>query len=269
MGEALGRLWADPTDKNPTTPFASAVELALAAVDTEQRYFGKPCGAQDQLASAVGGAVALDFVTMPPEVKPIPFKAAAGGYALCLIDSKVDHSNLTDDYAAVPQNMTEVARYFGADRLVEIDEREFMARFPELRQELGDRLALRALHFYDEVARVDIQREALENGDFERFLQEAQLTGVSTASFLRTVSSLQHADEQHDQVRVILALCMHLLNTKGAWRIHGGGFGGSILVFVPTSELTDFVAKMNGILGYEACLIVSVSPVGAQAEYLT
>ena len=165
LGALLGRLWADPSDLGELTPFANSVDLALAAVDTEQRYFGKPCGAQDQLASAYGGAVALDFLTMPPEVTPIPFHAAAHGYALCLIDSRTDHSNCTEDYAAVPLNMTEVARYFGADRLIEVNERDFMARFPDIREELGDRLALRALHFYDEVARVDIQRDRLLPAD--------------------------------------------------------------------------------------------------------
>lgn len=243
------------------------VALALAGVTAEQRYFGKPCGAQDQLASACGGVVLLDFAPKTPTVTPIAFDADSAGYAIVLIDSRQDHSAYNDQFAAIPADMYEVARALGAARLGDATAEALLARLQELREALGDGRIMRALHYYDEVARVDRQRQALEDGDFSLFLKNVQLSGASSAQFLQNVSPRDA--KEHQPAMLILALCAHLLGDTGAWRIHGGGFGGSVLVFVPRDEAAGFMETMDGLLGYPACREVSVGGPGALARRLS
>ncbi len=243
------------------------VSLALAGMEVEQRYFGKSCGAQDQLASAIGGAVAIDFATAEPAIMPVSFDADTTGYVLCLIDSHFDHSTYSDEYSQVPKDMTRLAESMGGRRLCEVPEDEFFANFGALREEFGDGVVMRALHYYDEVRRVDVQRAALTRGDFETFLTQMRLSGASSAQYLQNVSP--HGDTAVQPCMVILGLCAHFLGSRGAWRIHGGGFGGSVLALVPDDMIGEFCAFIDGELGYDACIMVTIDNHGAWAVRLS
>lgn len=241
------------------------VPLALEAVTAEQRYFGKPCGAQDQLASACGGVVTIDFAPEVPEVTPLELDAEGQGYAMVLVDSRQDHSLHQDEFAAIPADMHMVASLLGAPRLGDVTVDQLLAKLRLVRSELGDRRAMRALHYFDEVARVQAQREALEAGDFAQFLRYVRLSGASSAQFLQNVSLRDPGSETRQPAMVIQSLCAHLLEEEGAWRIHGGGFGGSVLAFVPRARLDEFTTVMDELLGYPACRCVSIGGSGAWA----
>ena len=242
-----------------------AVALALAAVEVEQRYFGKPCGPQDQLASACGGVVTIDFAPSTPEVTALELDAAAHGYATVLIDSRHDHSLHQDEFSAIPADMRMVANMLGVTRLGDTTAEALLDQWAAVRAQLGDRRAMRALHYFDEVERVNAQRAALEAGDFSLFLKNVRLSGASSAQFLQNVSLRDPGSETRQPAMVIQSLCAHLLEEKGAWRIHGGGFGGSVLAFVPLGEVDAFVSTMNRLLGYEACQAVAVGGTGVWA----
>lgn len=243
------------------------IDLALAGMHAERAYFGKPCGAQDQIASACGNAVAMDFSSNPPHVQRLGFDADACSHALCLIDSQADHSLYTDEFAAIPEEMQQVARLFGHEALGAVSPADFLMGIDRVRTQLSDRHALRALHFFAETNRVALQREALESGNFGAFLEHVRLSGASSAQFLQNVSPEANRTAPGGQpAMVILALCAQLLGTRGAWRIHGGGFGGSVLAFVPQEEATQFVCSMNACLGYNACRLLNISSQGAWAQ---
>lgn len=244
------------------------IELALTGMNVECEYFGKPSGAQDQLTSAVGGVVAMDFSTEVPSAEQMPFDAASCDYVPCLIDSRCDHSLYNDEYATVPVDMREVAAWFGCKGLEEVGFERFAANLAAVRAELGDAKALRALHYFDETRRVREQRSCLEAGDFEAFLRLANLSGASSAQYLQNVSPKGDGTGAWQPAMVILALCAHLLGDRGAWRIHGGGFGGSVLAFVPRERLDGFVRSMNELLGYDACRLMGFGAPGAQWEVL-
>ena len=245
-----------------------AVAVALAAVECEQRYFGKPCGAQDQLACACGGVVTIDFAPKVPVVEPMTLDAAAEGYRIVLIDSRQDHSLHQDEFAAIPADMRMVANLLGVPRLGDAPVDTLLAQLQRVRTELGDRRAMRALHYYDEVARVNAQRAALAAGDFGLFLREVRLSGASSAQFLQNVSLREPGSEARQPAMVIQSLAAHLLGERGAWRIHGGGFGGSVLAFVPCAEADGFMGAMDGLLGYAACREVTLGAPGVRAERL-
>ncbi|MDE8702288.1 galactokinase family protein [Adlercreutzia equolifaciens] len=242
-----------------------AVNVALAAVQVEQRYFGKPCGPQDQLASACGGVVTIDFAPEIPQVEALELDTAAYGYATVLIDSRHDHSLHQDEFSAIPADMRMVANMLGVTRLGDTTAEALLDQLAAVRSALGDRRTMRALHYFDEVERVNAQRAALEAGDFSLFLKNVRLSGASSAQFLQNVSLRDPGSETRQPAMVIQSLCAHLLEEKGAWRIHGGGFGGSVLAFVPLGEVDDFVAAMNRLLGYEACQVVAVGGAGVWA----
>ena len=220
------------------------VALALAATQVEQRYFGKPCGAQDQLASACGGVVTIDFKPAVPVVEAVHLDAA------------------------IPADMGRVACLLGMDRLGDGPADELLGQLGAVRAALGDQCALRALHYYDEVARVRAQRVALECGDFAAFLGLVRASGVSSAQFLQNVSLRGPGTEGCQPAMVIQGLCAHWLGDRGAWRIHGGGFGGAVLAFVPLDEVDGFAAAMDAALGYEACRTVVIGGAGAWARRL-
>lgn len=245
-----------------------AAAVALAAVGCEQRFFGKPCGAQDQLASACGGVVTIDFGPTVPVVEPVALDAAAEGFRIVLVDSRQDHSLHQDEFAAIPADMRMVANLLGVARLGDAPVGALLSQLGAVRTELGDRRAMRALHYYDEVARVNAQRAALDGGDFATFLRFVRLSGASSAQFLQNVSLREPGSEARQPAMIIQSLAAHLLGEEGAWRIHGGGFGGSVLVFVPADRADDFMATMDGLLGYGACREVVVGAPGVRAERL-
>ena len=259
----LIRALCDPEGLDPRR---SLVRLALDGSWAEDVHFGKPTGAQDQLASAFGGIVALDFAGAEPRVSPVAFDVRASGHALFLVDSRCDHSRYTDEFVAVPADMFAVAKRFGRERLEDVPCEAFLEDLAGVRAELGDRAALRALHYFEETRRVAAQRRALEKGDFPAFLALVRQSGMSSAQFLQNVSPRADASGAEQPAMVALALCAHLLGERGAYRIHGGGFGGSVLAFVPDAEAVAFRARMDALLGFEACLPVAIGAPGACAR---
>ena len=239
----------------------SQPEVAMIGQYAENVFFGKPCGLMDQMASSVGNLITIDFFDKEnPIINPVNVDFSAYGHALCIIDSGADHADLTDEYAAVPGEIKAVAAHFGKEVLTQIDEAEFYAAIPALRKACGDRAVLRAIHFYQENARVPKQVAALENGDFEGFLNLIKQSGYSSYMYLQNVIPAGY--KAHQDVAVALALCEHYLNGRGAYRVHGGGFAGTVQAFVPYDMLNDFVAGIDGALGKGACHVLSIRPQG-------
>ena len=239
----------------------SQPEIAMIGQYAENVFFGKPCGLMDQTASAVGNLVTIDFFEKDkPIIEPVDFDFAACGHALCIIDSGADHADLTDEYAAIPGEIKKVAAHFGKEVLTEIAEADFFAAIPELRKACGDRAVMRAIHFYQENDRVPQQVAALENGDFNRFLQLIKQSGYSSYMYLQNVIPAGY--KAHQDVAVSLALCEHYLNGRGAYRVHGGGFAGTVQAFVPMDMLDSFVAGIDAALGEGACHVLSIRPQG-------
>ena len=240
---------------------ATAPEVAQIGQYAENVFFGKPCGLMDQTASAVGNLVTIDFFELGnPVIKPVSFDFAACGHALCIIDTGADHADLTDEYAAVPGEMKAVAAYLGKEVLTQINEADFYAAIPEIRKACGDRAVMRAIHFYQENARVPQQVAALENGDFETFLKLVKQSGYSSYMYLQNVIPAGY--KQHQDVAVALGLCEHYLCGRGAYRVHGGGVAGTVQAFVPNDLLDSFVAGIDGALGAGACHVLSIRPQG-------
>ena len=239
----------------------SQAEVAQIGQYAENVFFGKPCGLMDQTASAVGNLVTIDFFEKDnPMFKPLKFDFASCGHALCIIDTQASHADLTDEYAAIPNEIKAVSAYFGKDVLTQIDEKEFFAAIPVLREKCGDRAVLRAVHFYQENARVPKQVAALEEGDFDTFLKLIKESGYSSYMYLQNVIPAGYKENQ--DVALALAMCEHFLNGRGAYRVHGGGFAGTVQAFVPFDIIDDFVAGMDGILGEGACHVLSIRPQG-------
>ena len=239
----------------------SQPEVAMIGQYAENVFFGKPCGLMDQMASAVGNLITIDFFDKEnPVIKPVKVDFSAYGHALCIIDSGADHADLTDEYAAVPGEIKAVAAYFGKEVLTQIEEADFYAAVPALRKACGDRAVMRAIHFYQENARVPQQVAALENGDFDTFLQLIKTSGYSSYMYLQNVIPAGY--KQHQDVAVALALCEHYLAGRGAYRVHGGGFAGTVQAFVPFDILEQFVAGIDGALGEGACHVLSIRPQG-------
>ena len=239
----------------------SQPEIAMIGQYAENVFFGKPCGLMDQTASAVGNLVTIDFLEAgKPVIEPVDFDFGACGHALCIIDSGADHADLTDEYAAVPGEMKAVAAFLGKEVLTEIDEADFYAAIPRIRKACGDRAVMRAIHFYQENARVPKQVAALREGNFDKFLQLIKESGHSSYMYLQNVIPAGY--KEHQDVAVALALCEHYLNGRGAYRVHGGGFAGTVQAFVPNDILDSFVAGIDGALGQGACHVLSIRPQG-------
>ena len=245
----------------------SQPEIAMIGQFAENVFFGKPCGLMDQTASAVGGLVTIDFADKDhPDIRPVKFDFASCGHALCIIDSGADHADLTDEYAAVPGEIKAVAAYFGKEVLTQIDVKEFYAAIPALRKACGDRAVMRCIHFYQENERVPKQVEALEKGDFEGFLKLIKESGHSSWMYLQNVIPAGY--KAHQDVAVALGLAEHYLQGRGGYRVHGGGFAGTIQAFVPFDILDEFVAGMDAALGQGACHVLSIRPQGGVEAFV-
>lgn len=239
----------------------SQPEIAMIGQYAENVFFGKPCGLMDQTASAVGNLVTIDFFDKDnPVIEGVDFDFASCGHALCIIDSGADHADLTDEYAAIPGEIKAVAAYFGKDVLTQVAEEDFYAKLPELRKACGDRAVMRSIHFYQENARVPLQVSALKSGDFEQFLTLVKQSGYSSYMYLQNVIPAGYKTEQ--AVAVALALCEHYLGGRGAYRVHGGGFAGTVQAFVPMDILEQFKNNMDAALGEGACHILFIRPQG-------
>ena len=239
----------------------SQPEIAQIGQYAENVFFGKPCGLMDQTASAVGGLVTIDFADKDhPDIRPVNVDFGAYGHALCIIDSRADHADLTDEYAAVTQELKAVCAHFGKEVITEIDETDFYAAIPALREKCGDRAVMRGIHEYNENRRVVKQVACLESGDFEGFLKLTKESGYSSWMYLQNVIPAGYVQQQ--AMAVALGLCEHYLNGRGAYRVHGGGFAGTVQAFVPHDLLDTFKAGIDAALGEGACLILNIRPHG-------
>ena len=241
----------------------SNVEIAKISQYAENAYFGKPCGLMDQMACAVGGFVFIDFENpADPIVDPIDFSLTERGYSLCIVNTGGNHADLNDDYASVPYEMKAVAKTLGNDVLRGKSEEDIIAAIPTLRETIGDRAILRALHFVRENARVGNIRGALKDGDIEGFLSGVLASGNSSFEYLQNVYTTINVKEQG--LSLALALTDGYLSGKGcAWRVHGGGFAGTIQVFIKNELMDGYVKLMNSVFGEGAAMQLKIRPVGA------
>ena len=237
-----------------------AKHRAALSQKVENQYFGKPCGLMDQMASSVGGLVAIDFGGAEAQVESMKYDFAAKGLRLCVVQAGGDHENLTAEYAAIPAEMRAVARALGGEVLRDIAPEALLQAIPSLKNRVPDRAILRALHFMDEDARVAAAFEALKKDDLGEFLRLVIASGESSWKLLQNVYV---AGSDNREMALALELSRRMLEGRGAWRIHGGGFGGTILAFVPEYMLAVYQQEMNGVFGENACVPLDVRPVGA------
>ena len=242
-----------------------ALELARIGQSAENRYFGKPCGLMDQAASAAGGIVFIDFAGGgEPKLERLQFDFSSYGYALCVVDCGADHADLTPDYASIPEELRAVSAVFGKTILRDVDENEFFARLPEVRAAAGDRAVLRAIHIFDENRRVLAARDALKDGDLDIFFAVEKSSGLSSQLYLQNI--LPRGDATHQELALALALAEKLLDGEGACRVHGGGFAGTLLAFVPEDLLPRFRREMEAVFGNSSCHVLSVNPYGGRLK---
>lgn len=253
LGSVLSYLYNDGKISN--------VDIAKISQASENKFFGKPCGLLDQMASSVGTFVTIDFKsTKDPVIKKVAFDFSKSGHSLCIVDTHGNHSDLTDDYAAVRGEMEAVANAMGKSVLREITFEEFFDALPELIGKVNDRALLRAIHFFDENKRVDKAVSCLENDDFEGFKQVILDSGHSSFMLNQNVYSPKNPTEQ--KLSLALAISKELLEGKGAWRVHGGGFAGTIQAFVPNDMLDEYKSKMESVFGQGSCYVLIIRPVG-------
>lgn len=240
----------------------SPEELAKIAQYAENVYFGKPSGLQDQMASSVGGIVAIDFAdTEAPAIRRMT--ADFHDYALCIIDSGADHADLTDEYAAIPRDMGQIAAYFQKEKMCQVAKEQFMEALPLLRKRFGDRAVLRGIHFLQETERAKDEADALMRNDMNAFLQLVRESGASSYMYLQNIYPAGAID--HQDVGIALAICDDLLEGEGAFRVHGGGFAGTVQAFVPKHRLERFKKETEKRLGEGCCHVLAIRPIGGTA----
>ena len=238
-------------------------EIAKYAQYSENVYFGKPCGLMDQMACAVGGFVYIDFEdNANPVVESVDFSLADAGYSLCIVNTGGSHAGLNEDYASVPGEMKAVAAYFGRPYLRGLTEEEILKAAPHMRRRVGDRAIMRAIHFIRENERVEGARDALKRGDLDRFYEIILASGRSSYQYLQNV----YTTHNHIEQGISLALCVTdgaLAGRGGAFRVHGGGFAGTIQAFVKNEYLDEYVKVMDAVFGEGAAMALNIRPLGA------
>lgn len=241
------------------------MELAKAGQFAENTFFGKPCGLMDQAASALGGAHCIDFKDPEhPEVRKLPCDFSAHGYSLFIVNAGGSHAGLTQEYADIPAEMRAVAECFGSSVLREVSPTAFRAALPALRIRVTDRTLLRAMHFFAENERVLHMAQALEEGDMAAYRALMLESGASSMALLQNIYPLSFTTER--SVSLALALAQECLGTcGGAWRVHGGGFAGTIQALVPNAETETFRTSLGSVFGADRCYPLSVRPVGGWA----
>ena len=255
VGNILNHLYNDGKVDNK--------EIAKYAQFSENVYFGKPCGLMDQMACAVGGFVYIDFEdNANPEVEAVDFSLSDRGYSLCIVNTGGNHANLNEDYASVPAEMKAVAAHFGKQTLRGLTEADIIGAASALRRKAGDRAILRAIHFIRENDRVANAKEALKKGDIDAFYAIILASGHSSFEYLQNVYTNKNVAEQG--LSLALALTDGALSGKGcAYRVHGGGFAGTIQAFVRNDMLSDYVELMDSVLGKGAAMPLNIRPLGA------
>lgn len=239
-----------------------AVSIAKIAQYAENEHFGKPSGLMDQMASSVGGIIAIDFEdTTAPVIRTVDFDFAAVKHRLCIVDVGGNHANLTHEYAAITAEMKEIANALGVLHLRQTDHAALLPAIPKLREQYGDRAVLRALHFFSDNERVEKQVKALQAGNFEEFKQLVIESGHSSFEYLQNIHPADMVKRQ--EMSLALALAQKVLNGKGAWRVHGGGFGGTTQNFVPEDLVEDFTNTVETVFGKSNCHVLSIRPCGS------
>ena len=233
---------------------------ARMAQKSENDYFGKPSGLMDQMASSVGGMVEIDFEKPQAQIDALSYDFAAKGYELAIVGTGSSHEDLTDAYAAIPKEMKDVARCFGQEKLRAVKPEAFFMLLPKLYGKVSDRALLRAMHFFDENERVPKQAQALRDDRLDDFLKLVIESGESSWKLLQNVV----ASESQQSLAIALELSRRMLSEcGGAWRVHGGGFAGTILAFVPQEKMAEYRARMDDVFGAGACVPLQIRPVGA------
>lgn len=239
----------------------NAVKIAQIAQYAENVYFGKPSGLMDQMASSVGGFITIDFKdTDNPVIDAISYDFASSGYHLCIVDTKGNHADLTPEYAAIPVEMKSVAAFFGKKELRDITKQMLIDNISDVRKACGDRAVARAFHFFDDNDRVGKEAEALRNKDINEFLKLISESGSSSFKYLQNIFASKAPEEQG----LVIGLYMseQILCGKGAVRVHGGGFAGTIQAFVPDELVEKYASEMNRIFGEGSCHRLYIRPVG-------
>lgn len=234
----------------------NAVEIAEIGQYAETVHFGKPSGLMDQMASSVGGIVAINFSCSPAKIEKIECDLKAHGYDLVIIDAGADHADLTEEYASIPAEMKSVAKLFGKDVLSAVSESEFYSRIADVRINAGDRAVLRALHFFAETERAVREAECLRRGDFDEFLKLVSESGNSSFKYLQNIYVSGSVRDQ--AMAYALAVCEKLLSGRGAVRIQGGGFGGTLEAFVPCDMTESFCTGVDAMIGKDMYKILTV-----------
>lgn len=242
----------------------SAVKIAQIAQYAENAYFGKPSGLMDQMASSVGGFITIDFKdTENPVIDSVAYDFASSGYNLCIVDTKGNHADLTPEYAAIPAEMKSVAKFFGKSELRDITKKQLIENIAEVRKVCGDRAVARAFHFFDDNERVGKEAAALRSGDIDSFLKLITESGNSSFKYLQNVFAVKSPEEQG--LVMGLYISENILNGRGAVRVHGGGFAGTIQAFVPTDLLDAYSEAMEKVFGKGSCYKLYIRPVGGTA----
>lgn len=253
VGTILSGLYNDMT--------ISSVEIAQVAQYSENVYFGKPCGLMDQMACSVGGLIHIDFADpQNPIVEKVDVDFSAYQHSLCITDTKGSHADLTDEYAAIPQEMKKVAEFFGKEFLREVEPGEFYKNISRIRPKCGDRPVLRALHFFEEEKRVELEVAALREGNFQGFLENVQASGNSSFKYLQNIYS--NKDVQNQSVAMGLAVSDSILPGHGVSRVHGGGFAGTIQAFVADDFVETYRDMLDSVYGEGSCHVLKVRPFG-------
>ena len=241
----------------------SPQQIAIIGQFAENEYFGKPCGLMDQTTCAVGGIVTIDFKhPKEPVVKKVNFDFASQNYSLLVVDTEGNHANLTDEYASIPREMKSVAIEFNVEVCREIQYGEFIKKIKILRPKVGDRAILRAFHFLGDNDRVAKQVEALELGDFQKFLSLVNASGNSSFKWLQNIYTTKNVHEQG--VSLALAITEKYISDigEGACRVHGGGFAGTIQVFLPNAAVSEYIELIESVFGEGKAVVLSIRPYG-------
>ncbi len=239
----------------------SAVEIAKIGQYAENVYFGKPCGLMDQMACSVGSLVHINFADVKrPKIEQVQLDLDAHGYSSCITDTKGSHADLTPDYAAIPQEMKQVAEFFGKEVLGQVSKQDILRDIPQIREKAGDRAILRAIHFMNENERVQQEAEALKQDHFSEFLELVKESGNSSYKYLQNVYTSRYI--RHQNLSVALAVSDMVLGKQGASRVHGGGFAGTIQAFVPENMVEDYREAMEDIFGEGTCQVLKIRKYG-------
>ncbi|MGN1412306.1 MAG: galactokinase [Oscillospiraceae bacterium] len=243
----------------------NAEEIAIIGQYAENTFFGKPCGLMDQMASSVGGIVEIDFHDKEnPVVSAVDFDFTNTGYSLCIIDSGADHSDLTNEYADITKEMKTVSNGMGVEYLSQVHEDEFYSSIKTLRKTCSDRAILRAIHFFNDDKRVSKEVKSLQDNNLDEFFRLVKSSGYSSYMYLQNVYPTGSTNQA---VALVLALCEKYLNGRGAFRVHGGGFAGTVQAFVPNDMVSDFKLNMEKSIGENMCHVLNIRSVGGLKLY--